>query len=166
MHPDIESLNKSIIFPKTPDAPDLVYVAVEQINPPSLAPVDQFRLEPYVRIKALPPDTMRLVTSIIEGQSISAKVSAIVPDLGVARLSYYPNGIVELQWPLDDGSIFGLILKSFSSKLVESNGSLSVERHGKITWRYHGPKSNPQHGEFANVEELLDFVSKSFVTRE
>lgn len=162
--PDIESLNKALIFPAKPDTPGLVYAAVEVANPSSMAPLDRYSLEPYLRLKALPQDIMRLVMCVVEGQDLSDKISALVPGLGRAQPTHYPSGVVELQWKLDDGSIFGLVLSGFASKLKESNGQLSVERCGRIKWRFHGPRNNPQHGEFENVEELLEFVSKSFVT--
>lgn len=166
MNHDIDSLNKGIIYPTRPDAPNLFYAAVEQANPASPALVDRYALEPYVRLKTLPTDLLRLVMCVVEAQSITEKVSALVPDLARAQPTYYLSGIVELQWKLDDGSIFGLVLKGFASKLIETDGQLSVQRHGKITWRFHGPKSAPQHGEFDSVEELLEFVSKSFITSQ
>ena len=164
MTPDIKSLSKEIIVSENSDLIDLLAIVVPDLTPKTSDLIDQVKFEPFIRLKALPDDIRRLVATIVATNEISDKIATLVPDLGRATPTYYPSGIAELQWKLDDTSIFGLILSNFSVKLVESNGNLKLEKNIKVGWRFHGPRQHPKSGEFKSVEETLDFISKSFVT--
>lgn len=163
MASDIKSLSKSIINVESPDIVDLLAITVPEITPKSLSSLDQIRFEPYVRLKALPDDVRRLVAVIIAANEISSRVVGLVPSLTRAEPTYYPSGIAELQWKMDDSSVFGLILSNYYLKLTEENGKISIEKSIKIGWRFHGPHQYPQSGEFKSLDEALDFISKSFV---
>lgn len=160
---DLASLNKKIIYSASPDTPDTLYVIVPEANPATPAPVDQVRLETYVRVKSLPVDLMRLVMTANEAKIISNKIAEAVPYLPKASPTHYPSGVVELQWKLDKGGVFGIVLHNFSFSLEFENKEFSVSRKGKIGWRFHAPGTHPQNGEFKTVEELIDFMGKCFV---
>lgn len=160
---DLASLSKKIIYSAAPDTPDTLYVVVPEANPATPEPTSQVRLETYVRVKSLPIDLMRLVMSSIEANSVCNKIAEAVPFLPKATPTHYPSGIVELQWKLDKGAVFGVILHNFSFGLRFENKDFEVERKGKIGWRFNAPGSHPQSGEFKSVEELVDFMGKCFV---
>lgn len=161
---DLETLNKSLIYAKSMDTPDTIYAIVPEANPGSPLPKDQVRLESYVRLKSLPFDLMKLVLCITEGRSISNKVAEIVPFLPVATPKHHLSGVVELNWKLDNGGMFGIILHGFSFSLEEEEeGDFVVKRKGRITWQFQAPGLRHRHGEFKSVEELLEFMGKSFI---
>ena len=162
---DIKTLAKDLIATETHDVPNTLNVLVPSVLPESRLPLDQVRLESYVRLRALPDDLRRIVGTLIESESIAEKIAVVAPGLDRAHPSYYPSGIVELQWKLDDGSVFGLILSSYSAKLVDSEAGIQLEKNIKIAWRFHGPRQRPSSGEFKDLPEALDFMGKSFVTR-
>jgi hypothetical protein len=163
IEPDIETLNKKLIFARSMDTPDTVYAVVPEANPVSTFPKDQVRLETYVRLKSLPSDMMKLVLCITEARSIANKISQAVPFLPKASPKHYPSGVVEMQWPLDKGGIFGIVLHGFTSYLDEEDEELRVKKSGRITWRFHGPQTRHQHGEFKSVDELMEFFKTSFI---
>lgn len=160
---DLETLNKSLIYAKSMDTPDTIYAIVPEANPGSPLPKDQVRLESYVRLKSLPFDLMKLVLCITEARSISNKVAEIVPFLPVATPTHHLSGVVELNWKLDNGGMFGIILHGFSFSLDEEEGGFVVNRKGRITWRFTAPGLRQKQGEFRSVEELLEFMGKSFI---
>lgn len=160
---DLKTLNKSIIYAESMDTPDTIYAVVPNADPQSILPKDQVRLEAYVRLKALPLDVMKLVVCITEARNISNKIAEVVPFLDRAEPRHHPSGVVEMQWKLDAGAVFGIILHGFSFSLEEDGESFTIERKGKITWRFHGPGVSPRSGEFKSVDELIEFMGQCFV---
>lgn len=160
---DLPTLSKSILYAQAVDTPDIINVVVPEENPPTTLPKDQVRLESYVRLKSLPLDVMRLILCITEARSIGNKIAVAVPFLPKVTPSHYPSGIVEMQWKLDAGGVFGIILHNFSFKLEEKDKKFSVTRSGKISWRFHGPGLHPQNGDFESVDDLIDFMKKCFI---
>lgn len=165
MEHDLETLSKHLLSVKAADTPDVLYITVPELAPQSTLPIDQIRLEPYVRLKTLPADMRCLVGSYVEAASLLAKIEAAVPGLPRANPTHYPNGIVEFQWRFENTSIFGVMLHGHKVTLKEDEThNLTTEWHGRITWRFQGPRMLPQSGEFKSKEELLDFMTKSIVT--
>lgn len=158
---DIDTLNKKIIFSDKPDTPDCLHIVVPELNPASTLPRDQFRLETYIRLKSLPSDMVHMVGCLLEAKALCNKIENTIPALPRAKPRHHPNGVVELQWKMDDGSIFGVILHNFIINLTEDGNEFILERKGKISWRYHGPKIRPQQGEFKSSAELLEFMTQS-----
>jgi hypothetical protein len=162
---DLETLSKALLTVKAADTPPVLYVTVPELTPQSALPIDQVRLEPYIRLKTLPVDLRRLVGSYVEAASLLAQIEAKVPGLPKASPTHYPSGIVELQWKFENTSVFGIALHGYKVSLKEDDAhNLVTEWQGRITWRFHGPRLIPQSGEFKSKDELLDFMTKSIIT--
>lgn len=161
---DLETLNKSLVYVKSADTPEIFYAILPELNPASSLPIDQLRLEPYVRLKGLPLDLRRLVASYAEAAALTQRIEQLIPGIPRAVPTHYPSGIVELQWKFDNTSVFAVALHGYKIALKEEGDELMAYRQGKITWRFHGPRMAPQAGEFKSLDELLDFMAKSIVT--
>jgi len=165
MEHDLETLSKKLLNAKAADTPDVLYVTVPELTPQSPLPIDQVRLEPYIRLKTLPADLRRLVGSYVEAASLLAQIEAAVPGLPRANPTHYPSGVVELQWKFENTTVFGIILRDYKVSLNEDEAhNLVTEWHGRISWRFQAPRMLPQSGEFNSKEELLKFMSERIIT--
>jgi len=144
------NLNKTYIKLDTADTPDFVNFIIPETN----------RLETYLRAKALPSELYQLITNYNNAKRVLNKILLAAPTLQKIKPKYYPNSVVELNWPMDDGSKFLLTFNNWQDNLTTEKENYIITHTGRIGWNFTS-KNKIHSGYFKDEEELMEFISNN-----